>query len=487
MDYFPDISSGKFEYIEVEVTEGDKLIMNLLGKKVLIVGFGKSGQAALRFCLKRGARPAVTDSRAKEAFSHQLSAFSAYPVDWYLGFHNVDLFLSADLIVVSPGVPWNLPELKEARKKGIPVVGEMELALQDRGLKTEDRRPKIIAVTGTNGKTTTVTLIDHLLKTAGKKSLLAGNVGLPLLDCLEEIKEAEFLVLEISSYQMEATPSLRPDVAVWLNVTEDHLDWHEDFTDYVKAKTKLIQQASPNGVAVYNVEDDVVANMVEQTPCGRLGFSAQRQLKIGGWVDEGHLVLKTGMKDQPVRYSLKNVPLKGIHNWENMLASLLAVTAVGDVPRMGNVPTLQKGLESFVPLPHRMQVVREINGVTYVNDSKGTNVGATLKAFISTKPPIVWIAGGKDKGGSYEPLVEPVQKKAKKAIFFGESKNIMADIFKKHIEVALADDLGGAVMLASKTAATGDTVLFSPACSSFDMFKDYVERGEKFKELVRQL
>ena len=456
--------------------------MDLLNKKVLIVGFGKSGQAALRFCLKQGARPAVTDSRAKEAFSHQLSAFSAYPVDWYFASHDPDLFLSADVIVVSPGVPWNLEPLKAAREKGVPVVGELELALKDHGPWTMDYGPKIIAVTGTNGKTTTVTLIDHLLKTAGKKSLLAGNVGKPLLDCLDAAKTSEFLVLEISSYQMEATPSLKADAAVWLNVTEDHLDWHEDFAGYVKAKTKLIRQASPNGLAVYNAEDPIVAQMVEQIPSPRFGFSTKRQLKLGGWVDEGYLVLNTGMKDSPLRFSLKDIPLKGIHNWENMLASLLAVA-----PYIKDAALLQKGLESFVPLPHRMQMVREIKGVSYINDSKGTNVGATLKAFVSTKPPIVWIAGGKDKGGSYEPLAALVQKKTKKAIFFGEAKTKMADIFKQYTEVALTNDLGGAVALAFKTAAAGDTVLFSPACASFDMFKDYAERGEKFMELVKRL
>lgn len=450
--------------------------MNLLNKKVLIVGFGKSGQAALRYCLKQGARPAVTDSRKKESFGSVLSVFKGYPVDWYFGSHDPDLFLSADIIVASPGVPWNMASLKQARTKGIPVVGELELALQE----IKNQKPKIIAVTGTNGKTTTVTLIDHLLKTAGRKSLLAGNVGKPLLDCLDEMKTTEFLVLEISSYQMEATPFLKPDVAVWLNVTEDHLDWHESFADYVKAKAKLIRQTAPDGLVIYNVEDSVVSLSVEQIPCSRFGFSVKRELKIGGWVDEGKLVLKPTVAGAPLRLELKNVPLKGIHNWENMLAALLAV---GDVP----LNLLQKGLETFVPLPHRMQIVREFKGVIYINDSKGTNVGATLKALISAKAPLIWIAGGREKGGSYEPLQASVKKKSKKAIFFGEAKEKLALVFKQHTEVAVVGDLKEAVELSFTTAEAGDTVLFSPACSSFDMFKDYAERGNKFMECVMSL
>ncbi len=391
---------------------------------MLIVGFGKSGQAALRYCLKQGARSAVTDSRKREAFDLVLQPFKGYPVDWYFGSQDIDLFLSADLIVVSPGVSWNSDPLKKARAKGIPVIGELELALSDSRFTTHDAR--IIAVTGTNGKTTTVTLIDHLLKTAGKKSLLAGNVGKPLLDCFDEMKSVSCLVLEISSYQMEATPSLKPDVSVWLNVTEDHLDWHENFADYVKAKAKLIRQTAPNGLVIYNTEDSVVSLAVEQIPSPRLGFSVKRELKIGGWVDGGTLVLKPAVSASPFQFDLKNVPLKGIHNWENMLAALLAVTAIGDVPHS----ILQKGLETFVPLPHRMQPVCQRNGVTYINDSKGTNVGATLKALVSCKAPLIWIAGGREKGGSYEPLVAWVKKKSKKAIFFWRGKRKHGSCFQ---------------------------------------------------------
>ena len=288
----------------------------------------------------------------------------------------------------------------------------MELALQVPVLKSRvpcPPLPHLLAVTGTNGKTTTVSLIHHLLKTAGKKSLLAGNVGKPLLDCLDEMKTAEFLVLEISSYQMETLSSLKPSVGCLLNITEDHLQWHETFPAYVQAKAKLIQQTAPNGLVIYNGEDPMVVQTVEQIPSRRLMFSVKRQLKMGGWVDNGALYIKTGFKEPPQKFDLAKVALKGIPSWENMLAALLALS-----PYIKDAAVLQKGLESFVPLPHRMEIVREVKGVTYINDSKGTNVGATVKALSGTPAPLLWIAGGQDKGGSYAPLKDAVKKKSAK-------------------------------------------------------------------------
>lgn len=449
--------------------------MDWKGKKVLIVGFGKSGEAALRYLLSQGARPAVTDMQNEKQLSSAMAPFKSDPVDWYLGAHEPEVFLSAEVLVVSPGVPWNLEPLKMAREKQIPVMSELELALPG-------NRAKIIAVTGTNGKTTTAMLIHHLLKTAGKKSLLAGNVGRPLLDCLEELKASEFLVLEVSSYQLEATPSLKPQVALWLNITEDHLDWHEGFESYVQAKAKLVRQTGLEGKVIYNREDEIVSQSVEQIPCNRIPFSTKHQLKMGGWVEEGRLTLKDSPQKDPISFDLKEVLLKGIHNWENMLAALLAVA-----PYINDAKMLQKGLSTFTPLPHRMQFVRQLNGVTYINDSKATNVGASLKAFASTQGPIIWIAGGRDKGGSYAPLKGWVKKKSKKIILLGESREKMAEVFKECGVLVMAKDLKEAVALAFKEGQSGDTVLFSPACSSFDSFKNYAERGEKFMTWVREL
>lgn len=454
--------------------------MHWQNKKVLIVGFGKSGEASLRYLLSEGARVAVNDSRARSCFENRLKNFSDKPIDWYFGEHDEALFLSSDCVVVSPGIPWNLKALKSARKKKIPIISELELALTDEKLKRS--KPKIIAVTGTNGKTTTVHLIHHLLKTAGKQSVLAGNVGTPLLQCLDKIAAETFLVLEVSSYQLESTPSLRPDCAVWLNVTEDHLDWHESFEAYVSAKAKLIRQTAPEGLVIYNGEDAIVSQCVLQIPSPRLVFSVKRKVPLGGFVEEGVLYVKMKPSAETLQFPLEKVLLKGIHSWENMLASLLAVSPFISDPKL-----LQKGLETFEPLPHRMQEIRKKEGILYINDSKATNVGATLKAFLGTKKPIIWIAGGRDKGGNLEPLKKCVEVQTKKAIFFGEAKKRFFQFFRESTEVAEVFDLKEALALATKCAKAGDTVLFSPACSSFDMFKDYVERGETWIHLVQDL
>lgn len=394
----------------------------LTNQKVLIVGFGQSGQAALRFCLQQGARPAVTDVRDAAALREATEDFKGFPVDWFLGEHAPAVFVSADRIVVSPGVPPHLKPLQAARAKQIPIVSELELACQ--AMADGKQKPKVIAVTGTNGKSTTVMLIHHLLTGAGKKSLLAGNIGRPVLDCLAEIPRHAFLVLEISSYQMETTPSLKPDTAVWLNATEDHLHWHETFEAYVAAKWKLIRQTAPEGMVIYNGEDRIVTQCVEQTPAPRRMFSAKRRLPWGGWVEEGKLMVKGGPKDSLLVFDLAPLPLKGIPNWENMLAALLAV-----IPYIKDRERLQKGLETFVPLAHRMETVAALRGVTYINDSKGTNVGAAVKALAGTPAPILWIAGGQEKGGSYAPLFPWVKKKSGRFFCMGRQRQRWMPLF----------------------------------------------------------
>lgn len=451
--------------------------MDLKNKKVLIVGFGKSGEASLRFILSKGARPAVTDMHSAEHIQRVLHHFNGEPIEWFLGSHPRDVFLNAELIVVSPGVPWNLQALQEARAKKIPVINEIELAILN-----FNPLPKIIAVTGTNGKTTTVSLIHHLFQTAGKKSVLAGNIGQPMLSCQDKIQSAEFLVLEISSYQLVSVPSLKPDIAVWLNITEDHLDWHENFESYLHAKSRLVRQTDLKGGVVYNADDPVVSQAVEQIPSQRRMFSAQRRVKLGGWVEEGKLMVKNSLTEPLLDFDLSKIPLKGIHNWENMLAALLAVA-----PYIKDAKILQRGLESFTPLPHRMQIVRELGGVTYINDSKGTNVGAAVKALAAVRGPILWIAGGRDKGGDYAPLCAWVKKKCRAVFLLGEAKEKMALALEGCGPMTPVRHLKEAVLKAHAAAKVGDTVLLSPACSSFDMFKDYAERGNAFMKLVGDL
>lgn len=456
--------------------------MDLRNKKILVVGFGRSGRAVLRFLLERGACPAVTDLKKDGELEKAAEEFRGAPVDWYLGSQEWPLFESADAVVVSPGVPWNTESLRKAREKGIPVLGEMELAFREINALPDSRRPVVVAVTGTNGKTTTVSLIHHLLTTAGKTSLAAGNIGRPLCGCLAEIRPSSFLVLEASSYQIQGAPSLKADVSIWLNATEDHLDWHASFADYIAAKVRLIRQTRSGGKVFYNADDSTVAQSVEQIPCDRRMFSTKRRVPVGGWMENGRLMIREKPGEEPAAFSLERAALKGIHNWENMLAALLAV-----FPFVGESEVLQTGLESFKPLPHRMETVRELDGVIYVNDSKATNVGATLKAFQGIEGPVVWIAGGRGKGGNYSPLKYFASQKVRKALLIGEDRETIKKSLEGVCTVELFATLQEAVREARASAKPGDVVLFSPACASFDMFRDYVQRGEAFAELVRKL
>ena len=443
--------------------------------KMLVVGLGKSGVAAALYGVAQGNCVTVTDQKSADDLPEAMAKLHGMPVRWELGGHSDELFAEQDLIVVSPGVPLNLPALKTARAKNIPIVGEMELALQ------QIDRP-IISVTGTNGKTTTVTLIDHLLKTAGKKSLLAGNVGTPLLQVFLEAAKSDWVVLEVSSYQLETTPSLVPTVSIWLNVTEDHLDWHESFENYAAAKAKMMHATRSDGLAIYNADDSLVAHLVSRIPKPVLPFSVQRQLKIGGWVEEGALCIRLKANQPTTKYFLADLPLKGIHNWQNMLAAVLAVSFAG-LPE----EAIRKGLQSFFGLPHRMQSVGTVRGVHYINDSKATNVGAVEMALASVQGRVLWIAGGRDKGGSYAPLLTKAKGKVCRVILFGEARKTMQKVFEKEFSTAVVNTLEEATKIASREAKPGETVLFSPACSSFDQFTNYAERGEYFKALVKKI
>lgn len=454
--------------------------MDFRHRKILIVGFGRSGQAALKYLLKKGANLTVNDLRAREGLQKEISPFAKEKVEWIFGGHPVSIFLETDAIVVSPGVPLHLDGLKRAKEAGIPILSEMEIALQEIQ-RLQRQGVTIIACTGTNGKTTTVTLIHHLLEIAGKKGCLAGNVGIPLLDRLET-KAFDYLVLEVSSFQLETTPSLSPKIAVWLNLSPDHIDWHESFSNYASAKARIAHCVKGDGIIIYNKEDGFIASSCESLPVAKLPFSSKRVLEVGGWVEEGALKVRIGPHGPLNDYPIHSLPLKGIHNWENMLAALLSLEALGVDPQ-----TLNSGLKTFRALPHRMEEVRRYRGVLYVNDSKSTNVGSVLKAFEGLGSPIIWIAGGRDKGLALDPLVPFVKQKVTRLISFGEARGRIGEFFKELVPTESVENLADAVKLASRQAREGATVLFSPACSSFDQFQDYQQRGEKFKEIVNGL
>ena len=427
--------------------------MDLKEKTVLVVGLGKSGIAACRYLVEQGARVIANDLRNDVQKP-------AGGVECLLGSHDVGLAQQADLVVVSPGIPLHLPMLIKARERNIPIVGEMELAIVElTSGPASSEWPAFIAITGTNGKTTTTMLIAHLLKAIGKKVCVAGNIGTPLLSCISDARHSDWVVLEVSSFQLETTPSLHPRIAVWLNTTPDHLDWHASFADYVAAKRKIFEQLPDDGCGIYNDRDAAIIAALPKTRATLIPFHSTT----------------------PVDWDLTRVKLEGVHNRENTIASLLAVQRL---VTKENHHHIQRALESFTPPPHRLQFIREVHGVRYYDDSKGTNVGATVKALESFSSPVVLIAGGRDKGGSYDPLCSIVREKVKLLVLIGEAAAAMDRALGTMTRVVRARSMEDAVMVAHATAVAGDVVMLSPACSSFDMFRDYAHRGQVFQEAV---
>lgn len=421
--------------------------MDLRNKKVLIVGFGRSGQAAARYCLDHGACVSVTDKRPSSDFDLRTAGMNTY-----FGSHPSSIFEKQDLIVVSPGVPLDIEGITRAKAKGIPVIGEFELA---------DIKAPIIAVTGTNGKSTVTTLIGRIMKEAGLKVAVGGNLGTPLLDMLDDIGNAEYVVLEVSSYQLEISPSFHPNIALLLNITPDHIDRYGSMQAYIDAKALIVRNMGVADVLIYNEEDDLVRNIAENSKARKIGFSAARGV-------EGLDLSKAG--------------IEGAHNKENMIAAALAAAEAGV-----DFSVSQKVFEGFTGLPHRNQFVREVNGVRFFDDSKGTNVGAVVKSLEGFRSKVILIAGGLDKGGSYDPLKPLVRDKVKALVLIGEAREIMARELGGLTTVIMADSMEDAVKESFRIADKGDVVLLSPACASFDMFKDYADRGNRFAEAVMRL
>lgn len=450
------------------------------GTKVLVVGLGKSGIAAAGYCASRGARVCATDAKRADELGDLPQELSELGIELSLGDNDASLVEGAEVVIVSPGVPLTLPLFEEARARGLPVIGEMELAVQQL-----DR--SIVAVTGTNGKTTTTALIGHIFASSGIRVCVAGNIGTPILSCLDEACAADVVVLEVSSFQMETTPSLKADVAVWLNATEDHVDRHGSFQAYVDSKARLFDQMDANGFKIYNANDTVVADRVANSGGKLVPFDAEGgvsgPLCSGNWARcaDGELIVYTE-KNGEHRYPLSAARLVGLHNRENMLASLLAAELMDVAPR-----TAQKALSTFEGLPHRMQFVAEVDGISFYDDSKGTNVGAVVRALRGFSQPVVLIAGGLTKEADLTPLAAEVEARTRKVILIGEAAVEMERLFSGRTETERASSMEEAVRKACAAVKPGDAVLLSPACASFDMFRDYNERGDAFQAAVKHL
>ncbi|HEX9501262.1 MAG TPA: UDP-N-acetylmuramoyl-L-alanine--D-glutamate ligase [Thermoanaerobaculia bacterium] len=436
--------------------------------KYLVVGAGKSGVAAANFLVARGEDVSIADSSQHPEVPFPLDD----RVRRFFGYEDESALNGAATIVVSPGVPLNIPLLQRAASRSIPVIGEIELAYRY-------LQGNIIAITGSNGKSTTTALIGEILKVAGRQPIVAGNIGQPLIASLD-LEKPRTYVLELSSFQLETVDKFHANIALLLNVTPDHMDRYPNFDAYAAAKYRIFRNQQKSDIAIVNASE---RRAVPRGPAiaRTWKFSASQRVEEGAFLDGDAMVLRVGGEERRIpRASLK---LAGLANVENALAAWLAARAAGvdDV-------AVQIAFGAFAGLPHRMVLVRERNGVRYINDSKGTNVDATLKSLEGFPPAsVLLILGGKDKAGEFERMREPIAEKTRAVITIGKAADRIASALEGVANIVPMGNMQHAVQWASAHAKAGDTVLLSPACASFDQYRNFEHRGEHFEELVRAL
>ena len=450
-------------------------MMELKGKKVLVVGLGKSGLAAALFLRRRGAQVTVSDIRSAEALAKDIPALLDEGINVEAGGHGLLTFRRQDLIVVSPGVPLETPELVQAKSFGRPVIGELELAA--RFLKG-----KILAVTGSNGKTTTTTLVGEILEKAGFPALVGGNIGVPVIALIEESTDTTWSVLEVSSFQLESTEQFHPSIAVILNITPDHLDRHGTFENYAQAKERIFAAQDGNDFAVLNADNVRAAAAAARSKAQVYWFSLEHPVDQGAWVEGGSVLYRAAENAAlEVVMPISGIPLKGEHNIENVLAAVCASRLAG-----ASVEAIRKGIEGFKAVEHRLEYVATLNGVEIYNDSKATNVDATAKAIAAFPSGIHLILGGKDKNSDYTQLADLLRSRVKAVYTIGSAAEKIESQLRGVVSIHSCETLEKAVAAVAKAAHPGDVVLLAPACSSFDQFESYEHRGRVFKELVNE-
>jgi UDP-N-acetylmuramoylalanine--D-glutamate ligase len=448
--------------------------MEFKNKKIVVVGLARTGAAVARFLSERGAFVTVTDLKDKEALAPFLERLAGLSINLELGRHEEHSFLTADLIVVSPGVPMEIAPLELARARKRRVISEIELA----GIFID---APMVAITGTNGKTTTTTLTGEIFRACGYKTFVGGNIGNPLIDLAISGEEVERVVAEISSFQLEGIISFHPKVAVLLNITEDHLDRYPSFSGYAAAKARIFENLDRTDFAVINMDDPMTVEMAKRRMRGRIfPMSRLEELSQGIFYSDG--LIRFRWEGREELFPTSGYGLKGVHNLDNIMAALASALLLGC-----DAGKAQEAVEGFRGLPHRMELVAVINGVSWYNDSKGTNVGSVVKSLESFERNVTLIAGGRDKGGDYAPLAGLVRERVGHMILIGEAREMIAAALGPLTDTRMTESLEEAVELARDLTPSGGTVLFSPACSSFDMFKNYEERGERFAALVKAL
>ena len=447
--------------------------IDLAGKRVLVMGLARTGVVTALFSVGYGATVTAIDEKPEAALADAALKLRAAGVKLKLGAQSEAAFLEQDLIVLSPGVPANLPSLDLARKRGIPVWSEIELAWRF-------LRGKLIAITGSNGKTTTTSLVAHILKDAGIPTLVGGNIGVPLLALVESSTDKSVTVAEISSFQLEAIEAFRPEIGVLLNLTPDHLDRHGSMDAYALAKMRMFENQLDRDVALLNADDIEVTRRMPSRP-HIFWFSRQKRVAEGAFLRDDQIIFRIDGSEIPLARR-DEIPLRGEHNVENVLAACAAAYLAGAAPA-----AIAAGVKSFKGVEHRLEFVAEIGGVSYYNDSKATNVDAALKAIEAFPGPLLVILGGKDKGSPYAPLRDPIRQRARAVITIGAAAEKIASELSDAVPLHHAGTLDRAVEYATETAKPGDVVLLAPACSSFDQFENYEHRGRAFKDLVSNL
>lgn len=453
------------------------------GKRVLVVGFGLSGVAVTKYMVKQGAKVMVSESKQKNEVMESVKAIGDLKVEFEFGGHTSKTFLNAELIVLSPGVPPTVKPLEEARVKGIQITTEVEIA-------ASALKEPLIGITGTNGKTTTTTLIGEMFKADERPVFVGGNIGEPLIEYLSKPTRADYVVSELSSFQLELIQKLVPAVAVFTNLDQDHLDRYGTMDAYAAAKKKLLKACDRNSFVVLNYDDPIVSKFADETSGKILWFTTQDPITIGGdfaerfagtYLRGNEIIAKITGKEE--RYDLSALKMFGDHNKENLMAAICAARAMGVKPK-----SIQTVIETFRGVAHRLEFVRRKDGVYFFNDSKATNVNSVSRSLGSFKrSPVILIAGGKDKGMDFAPLADLVRKRCKMLILLGEAKEKINRALGDYAETYLVGTFEEAILMAYQKSRSGDIILLSPGCASYDMFRNFEERGDYFKKIVTGL
>ena len=452
--------------------------MQYADKKVLVVGMARSGVAAAQLLCRAGAHVIVNDSKTREELGDALLPLEKLPIEWKLGMPAAEALSGVQVLVISPGIPDTAPFVKQAREAGIPVLGELELAYQ--------LAPgEMVAVTGTNGKTTTVSLLGEIFRNAGRVAHVVGNIGYPYSQAALEARDEDIFVCEVSSFQMETADTFHPKVAALLNITEDHLNRHGTMEVYTAMKMRMFRNQTSEDVAVFNADDPALEPLISQVNSQVMLFSRKREVESGAFVRDGQVMLRWKGQEKPV-CGVEEIRIPGPHNLENALAAACVAFAM-DVP----APVIRHSLRTFKGVEHRIEFVRELEGVRYINDSKGTNVDSTIKAVQTMQRPTAIILGGYDKHCDFTPLAREMlaSPMIREAVLIGATADQIESTLRREGFTAIhrADTLKDAIDRCRALASDGWNVLLSPACASFDMFSDYEARGRIFKELVNEL